>query len=322
MMFWGDIILKHPEFIRELPKNAIALNWGYEANHPFEKEAARFAKAKIPFCVCPGTSTWQTLIGRHDNSLANLRAAAKAGKKFGAAGYLITDWGDGGHPQPLAVSWAMFLAGASLAWNAKRFDTSGLTPVLSRDVFVDPTGKIAAAAFRLGFAHQKLGVKTANETPLGTVIAAPKPEDHELFCRNGLKWFARIPAKKIRATLKEIEKQIAVLENLGRRRAISPKTHVFLRELDLAARMAAQSCQFMLWQQAVAAGNNAEAKRLAQTGAAELKKLEADFNNFWPTRNKATTKHCSAFLRWRMNDYRNCGKKQTRNTINGQAAAR
>ena len=105
-----------------MPKNVIALNWGYEANHPFEKEAAQFAKAKIPFYVCPGTSTWQTLIGRHDNALANLRAAAKAGKKFGAIGYLITDWGDGGHPQPLAVSWPLFAAGAALAWNANGFD--------------------------------------------------------------------------------------------------------------------------------------------------------------------------------------------------------
>ena len=121
MMFWGDIILKYPKLIRELPKNVIALNWGYEANHPFEKEAAQFAKAKIPFYVCPGTSTWQTLIGKHDNALANLRAAAKAGKKFGAIGFLNTDWGDGGHPQPLAVSWPMFVAGAALAWNSKAF---------------------------------------------------------------------------------------------------------------------------------------------------------------------------------------------------------
>ncbi len=104
MMFWGDIILKYPKLIPELANllvaadvsrltliradlqsaatnDLIALNWGYEANHPFEKEAARFAKAKIPFYVCPGTSTWQTLIGRHDNALANLRAAAKAGTK-------------------------------------------------------------------------------------------------------------------------------------------------------------------------------------------------------------------------------------------------
>ncbi len=74
-MFWGDIILKHPKLIRELAKlgradlrvsrgvqkkadrqvspTIIALNWGYEAGHPFEKEAAQFAKAEIPFYVCP-----------------------------------------------------------------------------------------------------------------------------------------------------------------------------------------------------------------------------------------------------------------------------
>ena len=103
MLFWGDIILKYPQLLPELfslgaPNSVsaslsgsqriagsetgaprlIALNWGYEANHPFEKEAAQFAKAKIPFYVCPGTSTWQTLIGRHDNALANLRAAAQS----------------------------------------------------------------------------------------------------------------------------------------------------------------------------------------------------------------------------------------------------
>ena len=341
MMFWGDIILKYPDLIPELAAfgapvsdparevdhlkhagsvtgapNLIALNWGYEAGHPFAKEAARFAKANIPFYVCPGTSTWQTLIGRHDNALANLRAAAKAGKKFGAMGYLITDWGDGGHPQPLAVSWPMFLAGAALAWNAKNFDESRLVPVLSRDVFEDSTGRIAAAAVKLGFVHQKLGVKAINETPLGAVIAAPKPEERELFCRNGLKWFARIPPKNIRATLKEIEKQRAVL-TLGAPNSRSASFESATsragdrrssRELDLAARMAAQSCKFMLWQQAVAAENISEAKRLARIGINELEKLEKDFNALWPLRNKATPDHCSAFLRWRMDDYRNCLK--------------
>ena len=100
----------------------------------------------------------------------------KPGRKHGAIGYLITDWGDGGHPQPLAVSWPMFLAGASLAWNAKNFDERKLAPVLSRDVFADSTGKIAEAAFQLGFVHRKLKVKAPNETPLGTVIAAPPAE--------------------------------------------------------------------------------------------------------------------------------------------------
>jgi hypothetical protein len=321
MMFWGDIILKYPKLISELTKigraalprvqadqqvspTAIALNWGYEANHPFEYEAALFAKSNIPFYVCPGTSTWQTLIGRHDNALANLRAAAKAGRKHGAIGYLITDWGDGGHPQPLAVSWPMFLAGAALAWNANGFNEKLLQLVLSRDVFADSTGKVAEAAFQLGFVHRKLKVKAPNETPLGTVIAAPRREERELFCRNGLNWFRTIPAKHVRAALKAIEKQIAVLHVLGRRHAVPPQSKILLRELDLAARMAAQSCRFMLWQQAVAAGKMSDTKRLAQAGIRELRKLEKDFNAYWSLRNKATPKHCSAFLRWRIDDYR------------------
>jgi hexosaminidase len=300
MMFWGDIILKYPKLIHELPKNLIALNWSYEANHPFAKEAAQFAKAKIPFYVCPGTSTWQTLIGKHDNALANLRAAAKAGKKFGAIGFLNTDWGDGGHPQPLAVSWPMFLAGASLAWNSNALDKKNLLAVLSRDVFEDSTGKIAEAGFNLGFAHEKLGVNAPNETPLGTVIAAPKPEDRELFCRNGLKWFAKIPEGKIQATLKEIEKGRKIL---ARAKPKSDSGKILACELDLAARMAEQSCKFMLWQQSAAAGKKAAAKTLARQGVRELQKLEKDFNAHWPLRNKATTKHCSLFLQRRIDDY-------------------
>ena len=45
-------------------------------------------------------------------------------------------------------------------------------------------------------------------------------------------------------------------------------------------------------------------QQLAQTGIRELHELEKDFNRYWPLRNKATPKHCSAFLRWRINDYR------------------
>jgi len=180
-------------------------------------------------------------------------------------------------------------------------DERNLLAVLSRDVFEDATGKIAETGFQLGFAHEKLGVKAVNETPLGTVIAAPKPMAQELFCRNGLKWFAKIPAKKIKAALKEIQNQRAVL---SRAKPNSDSGKTLARELDLAARMAEQSCKFMLWQQAVVAGKILEAKRRAQSGIRELQKLENDFNAYWPLRNKTTPKHCSPFLRWRMADYR------------------
>jgi hypothetical protein len=297
MMFWGDIILNHPELIPELPKDAIALNWGYEANHPFLKEAALFAQAKIPFYVCPGTSTWMTLIGKHDNAFTNLRRAAAAGRRHGALGYLITDWGDGGHPQPLAVSWPLLVAGAALSWCGTSFHEKSLAPVLSRDVYADPAQKVAAAALALGVAHRKLHFTALNETPLGTVITAPPPDQRELFCRNGLKHFAKIPAKNIRATLAEITKQLKVL---ARAKPATPGGRLHARELSLAARLAALSCQYMLWQQARAAGKTSAAQELATPMIRELKKIDRDFTACWPRRNKATPKHCTPFIAWRL----------------------
>jgi len=297
MMFWGDIILNHPELIPELPRDAIALNWGYEADHPFQKEAALFAQAKIPFYVCPGTSTWMTLIGKHDNAFTNLRRAAEAGRKHGAIGYLITDWGDGGHPQPLAVSWPLLVAGAALSWCGASYDEKQLISALSRDVYDDPAQKTARAALALGKAHRKLQFTAVNETPLGTVITAPPPAQRELFCRNGLKHFAKIPAKNIRATLAEIRKQQWIL---ARAKPASSGGRLLARELKLAARMAALSGQYMLWQQARAAGKTLVTQKLAAQIIQELKKLDREFDTYWPLRNKATSKHCTPFLRWRL----------------------
>jgi len=300
MMFWGDIILNHPELIPRLPKHAIALNWGYEATHPFAQEAATFAKSKVPFYVCPGTATWMTLIGRHDTAFANLRLAAEAGRKHGAIGYLNTDWGDGGHPQPLAVSWPLYVVGAAHSWCSQAFDEKLLVPVLSREVYEDPSGRAAKAAIALGFAHRKFGYREANVTPFGAVIAAPPPATRELFCRSGLKHYARIPARRIHSALAEVARQRARLD------AVRPATaagRILQRELDLAARMAMESCRIMLWQQALAAGRTGVARHLARDGIAALRELKRDFNRYWPTRNKATTAKCSAFLDWRIADY-------------------
>ena len=104
MMFWGDIILHHPELIPELPEDVIALDWGYEADHPFEKQTSQFEKAGRSFYVCPGTSAWGALTGRVRNMMGNVDNAVTAGAKHGAEGLLLADWGDQGHPNPWLAS--------------------------------------------------------------------------------------------------------------------------------------------------------------------------------------------------------------------------
>ena len=300
MMFWGDIILQHPDLIERLPRrNICALNWGYEANHPFEKEAPQFEHAGIPFYVCPGTSTWMTLIGRLDNAEANLENAARTGLKHGAKGFLITDWGDGGHPQPLAVSYFPYAIGAGLAWCRQSFRRDAVKPMLARDVFENAT--IADAAERLAYAHLKVGHPAFNCTPIGAALAAPPPAMGEMWCPGGLKYYARINSKNLAATLGEIEAQVA---KIARAKPDQTKAASLRKELLLAGRMAAESCRYMIWQQAISREKTARANAIAKRGIKKLQKLERDFLEYWPTRNKATPAHCDSFLRWRMEDYR------------------
>src|SRR5262249_5298895 len=127
------------------------------------------------------------------------------------------------------------------------------------------------------------------------------PAWRELFCRHGLTHYSRIGQKEIRAALAAVEKP---RHTIRRARPKTASGKVLALELDLAARMVAESCRFMLWQQALAAGRTADARQLAGRGFRELQQLEKDFAAYWPLRNKATEKKSSAFLGWRQEDYR------------------
>src|SRR6266404_2488869 len=76
------------------------------------------------------------------------------------------------------------------------------------------------------------------------------------------------------AATEEVETQRTLLK---RARPASRSGKVLVRELDLAARMAVQSCKYMLWQQALAAGKDSTARWLAKKGIQELRELERDF---------------------------------------------
>jgi len=93
------------------------------------------------------------------------------------------------------------------------------------------------------------------------------PQTRELACRDGLKYYARIAAKNIRAAQDEVEKQRAVLY---RARPQTRLGEILAVELDMAARMAAESCRIMLWQQALVGGRDTEARRMAAAGIRAL----------------------------------------------------
>jgi hypothetical protein len=169
-MFWGDIILKHPELVSELPKDMIALDWGYEGNHPFMEEAAKFKAAGLDFYVCPGTSSWNSLSGRVENMRENLEAAERAGRQFGAKGYMVTDWGDGGHWQPLVVSLPGLILGGAFASEGQSAAKMNLEEALDAAMGVPLGGTL----LRLGTLYLRGGALRANASELFRILAGDR----------------------------------------------------------------------------------------------------------------------------------------------------
>lgn len=177
MMFWGDIIMQHPELIAEIPRDVTALEWGYEADHAYEADTKAFRKAGLPYYVCPGTGSWNSLIGRTDNAMANIRSAATHGRKNGAAGLLNTDWGDNGHMQPLPVSYAGFLYGAAMSWSPDASAEMDLPRALSLHGFDDSSGVTGRVAYDLGNAYQINGARSRNGTLPAQMYFLPLDND-------------------------------------------------------------------------------------------------------------------------------------------------
>jgi hypothetical protein len=172
MMFWDDIIVNHPELVPELPRDLIALVWGYEADHPFDARGALFHGSGIPFYVCPGTSSWNSIAGRTANARGNLLNAAVNGLKHGAVGYLITDWGDNGHWQPPPVSYPGFAYGAALGWALAANTDLDLPAALDWFAFEDAAHVMGQLACDLGDLYTLPGLARDNGSRLFDVLQA------------------------------------------------------------------------------------------------------------------------------------------------------
>jgi hypothetical protein len=266
MMFWGDVIISHPELIGELPRDAVALEWGYEAGHPFDEHLAKFNGAGLPFFVCPGTSSWCSIAGRTDNAIANLREAAEAGLRHDAAGYLITDWGDWGHVQPLAVSYLGFAAGAAYSWALEANRPLDLAAALDAHVFHDRTGTMGRLAQELGRAHAALKPLTNGTRLFWTLLATPD--------RRSL--FDGVTADEYSAAERTIAATVAPL---GEARMSCSDAVVISAEFNLAGDLLRHACRrgrFLLDRGSEDPG----------VLAADLERLADEHRGVWRARNR------------------------------------
>jgi hexosaminidase len=277
MQFWGDIITHYPELVRELPRDAVALEWGYEADHPFDAHGALFAASGIPFYVCPGTSTWNSIVGRTTNAIENIRNAAHNGLKHGAVGFLNTEWGDNGHWQPLPVSYLGLAAGAAYGW---ALDANGLLPLpdaLSRFAFRDTTGIMGRLAYDLGDIYRLADIPMHNASVLFRVLQSSPSSLIEWLRNNKI----TDPAPRLRAVLDTIEGLMGNLPHADMQRA---DAELIKREFTWGANMLRHACWRAIWM--LGLERDAGSDPLRQWLLQEADKLLPEFAAIWRARNR------------------------------------
>ncbi|MFD0711918.1 glycoside hydrolase family 20 zincin-like fold domain-containing protein [Paenibacillus sp. GCM10027626] len=170
MMFWGDIVIQYPELLSELPKDAVAMEWGYEADHPFNDHAGKLHAAGMPFYVCPGTSCWNSIVGRTDNMRGNLLGAALAGKQYGASGYLNTHWYDVISLHHFPLLYAGLAYGAAVSWDVDNNRDIAIADYLNRFIFEDRNAVMGDFVLDLGNAYKQEGCCVHDSSVLGRIF--------------------------------------------------------------------------------------------------------------------------------------------------------
>jgi hypothetical protein len=289
MQFWGDIVLEEPAVIPELPPDAVAMVWGYEAGHPFVEQGESFRAAGLPFQLCPGTSSWSSLTGRTSNMVDNLAEAGVAALATGAAGMLVTDWGDFGHLQPLAVALPGFAAGAAAAWNpAAPVSREALPALLDAHVFHDPAGVTGRTVADLGDTYRIAGGGNRNGTAYFRLLLHPdRPLDDPRV--------AGLTAESLAAARDHLAAAVAPLPAA---RPGVPDAPQILAELAWAAEAAGFACRLVA--ERLAAGGEAPGAlpaALRRRLAADLEGLLERRRTLWLARNRpGGLDHALAFL--------------------------
>ncbi|MES2177389.1 MAG: family 20 glycosylhydrolase [Gemmatimonadota bacterium] len=154
-LFWGDVAGNHPELVKMLPKEMVAVAWSYGASNSFDRQITPFTQAGFETWVSPGVSSWNRVYPNYNVAFVNIRNFVRDGQRLGATGLLNTSWDDDGEALFNQV-WAGVLFGAAAGWQKGESSIERFQQSYGRAFFGDTTGSIDAAERLLMASHKAL----------------------------------------------------------------------------------------------------------------------------------------------------------------------
>ncbi len=115
ILMWGDIAAQNPEIIAKLPKDLVAISWGYHPAESFDDAIIPFKNTGFDFMVAPGVSCWNEVWPNMSVAVVNISNYVRDGAKLGTMGMMNTAWDDDGE-NFFSYNWHGLLWGAECSW--------------------------------------------------------------------------------------------------------------------------------------------------------------------------------------------------------------
>ena len=162
VMFWGDIALRHPELIGNIPKDLIVMNWEYGAREDFGPLIKPFKDAGLQQFVCPGVQNWNQIFPNLETAKKNIVNFVRDGQTAGAMGMMNTSWDDDGETL-FEMTWYGIVLGAAASWQNAPLDVKKFDDDFDWAFFRNDGDHFIKALLTLGSVNGLLGIGASNE---------------------------------------------------------------------------------------------------------------------------------------------------------------
>jgi len=156
LLFWGDVAMNHPDLVKSLPQDMIAVAWDYGLGPNWERLITPFRlDVNMETWVAPGVNSWNRVYPNNFVALRNIQGFIRDGQRWGATGALNTSWDDDGDAL-FEQTWYGVLFGAAASWQPGESSIPEFERSFGRVFHGDTTGRIDDAQRKLSAAHARL----------------------------------------------------------------------------------------------------------------------------------------------------------------------
>ena len=136
VMAWGDIMVKYPDIVAQLPPGIIAVAWCYDPtpDPEYKRWLGPLIAKNIPHVVATGVNNWVEISPDFNTAFENIDTFLAAGRKSGALGLMNTLWTDSGQ-NLLRQCWPGLAYGAVAPWQATPVDRAKFFSEYARQMY-------------------------------------------------------------------------------------------------------------------------------------------------------------------------------------------